>query len=176
MGTCLYVDMRPLSIAQQSRRNLSKVNCDCSRPVFRTGGGVIIIARAIAHLGGTATHFSAGGATGEHLWSHYWLTKMSPCLPSMRKTGRVRTCASTSRSSGEQYRPDTCPAPRWTMTNFASEERSTWKLNPGQFWLSAAAFRPAIGSKLTQLISAAQKQGIRCIIIGSGDALTAALA
>lgn len=40
----------------------------CSAPVFEPGGGGINVARAIAHLGGTATAiFPAGGATGEHL-------------------------------------------------------------------------------------------------------------
>ena len=40
----------------------------CTSPVFEPGGGGINVARAIAHLGGTATAiFPAGGATGEHL-------------------------------------------------------------------------------------------------------------
>ena len=40
----------------------------CSSPVFEPGGGGINVARAIAHLGGSATAiFPAGGATGEHL-------------------------------------------------------------------------------------------------------------
>lgn len=40
----------------------------CTAPVFEPGGGGINVARAIAHLGGTATAiFPAGGATGEHL-------------------------------------------------------------------------------------------------------------
>lgn len=42
----------------------------CTAPVFEPGGGGINVARAIAHLGGTATAiFPAGGATGEHLVS-----------------------------------------------------------------------------------------------------------
>lgn len=40
----------------------------CTAPVFEPGGGGINVARAIAHLGGSATAiFPAGGATGEHL-------------------------------------------------------------------------------------------------------------
>ncbi len=39
----------------------------CTAPVFEPGGGGINVARAIAHLGGSATAiFPAGGATGEH--------------------------------------------------------------------------------------------------------------
>ncbi|STE06914.1 6-phosphofructokinase [Escherichia coli] len=42
----------------------------CTAPVFEPGGGGINVARAIAHLGGSATAiFPAGGATGEHLVS-----------------------------------------------------------------------------------------------------------
>ncbi len=40
------------------------------RTAFEPGGGGINVARAIAHLGGSATAiFPAGGATGEHLVS-----------------------------------------------------------------------------------------------------------
>lgn len=42
----------------------------CTAPMFEPGGGGINVARAIAHLGGSATAiFPAGGATGEHLVS-----------------------------------------------------------------------------------------------------------
>ncbi|KYI73379.1 6-phosphofructokinase, partial [Salmonella enterica subsp. enterica serovar Typhimurium] len=39
-----------------------------SAPVFDRGGGGFIVARAFAHLGGSASvFFPAGGATGDHL-------------------------------------------------------------------------------------------------------------
>ncbi len=42
----------------------------CTAPVFEPGGGGINVARAIAHLGGSATAiFPVGGVTGEHLVS-----------------------------------------------------------------------------------------------------------
>ncbi len=54
----------------------------CTAPVFEPGGGGINVARAIAHLGGSATAgiFPAGGATGEHLVSLLADEKMSPSL------------------------------------------------------------------------------------------------
>lgn len=60
--------------------------------------------------------------------------------------------------------------------SFASLKSKFWKLNPGP---SGHKRKPAAGvklEKLTQLISAAQKQGIRCIVDSSGEALSAALA
>lgn len=112
----------------------------CSAPVFEPGGGGINVARAIAHLGGTATAiFPAGGATGEHLVA-LLADENVPVSTSMRRTGRVRTCTSTSSPAANSI-VLLCPAPRWTMTNFASLKNRYWKLNPGQFWLSAAAFR-----------------------------------
>lgn len=60
--------------------------------------------------------------------------------------------------------------------SFASLKSKFWKLNPGP---SGHKRKPAASvklEKLTQLISAAQKQGIRCIVDSSGEALSAALA
>ena len=53
----------------------------CTAPVFRTRGRRHQrVARAIAHLGGSATAiFPAGGATGEHRFL-CWRMKMSPSL------------------------------------------------------------------------------------------------
>lgn len=53
----------------------------CTAPVFEPGGGGINVARAIAHLGGTATAiFPAGGARPANIWFHCWRMKMSPSL------------------------------------------------------------------------------------------------
>lgn len=63
----------------------------CTAPVFEPGGGGINVARAIAHLGGTATAiFPAGGATGEHRY-RCWLTNRFQCRPSTPKTGPGKT-------------------------------------------------------------------------------------
>ncbi|STL95449.1 6-phosphofructokinase [Escherichia coli] len=52
----------------------------CTAPVFEPGGGGINVARAIAHLGGSATAiFPAGGATA-NTWFHCWRMKMSTSL------------------------------------------------------------------------------------------------
>ena len=46
----------------------------CTAPVFEPGGGGINVARAIAHLGGSAT------ARPANTWFHCWRMKMSPSL------------------------------------------------------------------------------------------------
>lgn len=116
------------------------------RAGIRTRRRGINVARAIAHLGGTATAiFPAGGATGEHLVA-LLADENVPVSTVDAKTGRVRTCTSTSSPAANSI-VLLCPAPRWTMTNFASLKNRYWKLNPGQFWLSAAAFRPALRSR-----------------------------
>lgn len=66
----------------------------CSSPVFEPGGGGINVARAIAHLGGSATAiFPAGGATGS-IWSPCLPMKTSRSPPSKRKTGPDKICMS----------------------------------------------------------------------------------
>ena len=67
----------------------------CTSPVFEPGGGGINVARAIAHLGGTATAiFPAGGATGEHLVA-LLADEMFPYQPSKPKTGPDKIFMST---------------------------------------------------------------------------------
>ena len=47
----------------------------CTAPVFEPGGGGINVARAIAHLGGSATAIFPANT-----WFHCWRMKMSPSL------------------------------------------------------------------------------------------------
>ena len=50
-------------------------------PVFEPGGGGINVARAIAHLGGTAAGESSRRvARPANIWFHCWRMKMSPSL------------------------------------------------------------------------------------------------
>lgn len=51
----------------------------CTSPVFEPGGGGINVARAIAHLGGTATAISCG-------WRH---RRASCCFARRRKCSRI---------------------------------------------------------------------------------------
>ena len=50
----------------------------CTAPVFEPGGGGINVARAIAHLGGSATAIFP--ARPANTWFHCWRMKMSPSL------------------------------------------------------------------------------------------------
>lgn len=52
----------------------------CTAPVFEPGGGGINVARAIAHLGGTATAIFPAVARPANIWFHCWRMKMSPSL------------------------------------------------------------------------------------------------
>lgn len=52
----------------------------CTAPVFEPGGGGINVARAIAHLGGSATAIFPVGVRPANIWFHCWLMKMSPSL------------------------------------------------------------------------------------------------
>ena len=138
----------------------------CTAPVFEPGGGGINVARAIAHLGGSATAiFPAGGATGEHL---------------------------VSLLADENVPVATVEAKDWTRQNlhvhveasaalnedeFRQLEEQVLEIESGAILVISGSLPPGVKlEKLTQLISAAQKQGIRCIIDSSGEALSAALA
>lgn len=118
----------------------------CSAPVFEPGGGGINVARAIAHLGGTATAiFPAGGATGEHLVA-LLADENVPVSTVDAKDWTRQNLHVHVESSGEQYR-FVMPGATLDDDEFASLKNRYWKLNPGQFWLSAAAFRPALRSR-----------------------------
>ncbi len=49
----------------------------CSAPVFEPGGGGINVARAIVHLGGTATALFPAGARRASIWSRCLMMKRS---------------------------------------------------------------------------------------------------
>ncbi len=119
----------------------------------------------LRYLEGAATAiFPAGGVTGEHLVALLAATKMSPCLPSMRKTDASKPAR--PRRVQRRIPVSFCYARRHADDDeFRQLEEQYWKLNPGQSWLSAAAFRPALRSRTTQLISAAQKQGISAALL-----------
>ena len=51
----------------------------CTAPVFEPGGGGINVARAIAHLGGSATAIFPA-VRPANIWFHCWQMKMSPSL------------------------------------------------------------------------------------------------
>lgn len=67
----------------------------CTSPVFEPGGGGINVARAIAHLGGTATAIFPAGEQPENILLHCSPTKMFPYLPSKPKTGPDKIFMST---------------------------------------------------------------------------------
>lgn len=76
----------------------------CTAPVFEPGGGGINVARAIAHLGGTATAiFPAGGATGEHLVS-LLAHENVPVATVEAKDWTRQNLHVHVEASGEQYR------------------------------------------------------------------------
>lgn len=52
----------------------------CTAPVFEPGGGGINVARAIAHLGGSATAIFRRVVRPANIWFHCWQMKMSPSL------------------------------------------------------------------------------------------------
>lgn len=79
-------------------------------------------------------------------------------------------------SSGEQYR-FVMPGATLDDDEFRQLEEQVLEIESGAILVISGSLPPGVKvEKLTQLISAAQKQGIRCIIDSSGDALTAALA
>ena len=128
----------------------------CTAPVFEPGGGGINVARAIAHLGGSATAiFPAGGATGAKDWT--------------RQNLHVHV-----EASGEQYR-FVMPGAALNEDEFRQLEEQVLEIESGAILVISGSLPPGVKlEKLTQLISAAQKQGIRCIVDSSGEALSAA--
>lgn len=148
----------------------------CSAPVFEPGGGGINVARAIAHLGGTATAiFPAGGATGEHLVA-LLADENVPVSTVDAKDWTRQNLHVHVESSGEQYR-FVMPGATLDDDEFRQLEEQVLEIESGAILVISGSLPPGVKvEKLTQLISAAQKQGIRCIIDSSGDALTAALA
>lgn len=147
----------------------------CSAPVFEPGGGGINVARAITFLGGKVTAiFPAGGATGEHLVSLLADERVTVETVNARDWTRQNLHVHID-TSGEQYR-FVMPGAMLTDDEFRQLEEKVLTIEPGSLLVISGSLPPGVQlEKLTQLIKSVQKQGIRCIIDSSGDALSAAL-
>ena len=79
-------------------------------------------------------------------------------------------------SSGEQYR-FVMPGAALTDEEFYQLQDQVLEIESGALLVISGSLPPGVQlEKLTRLITTAQKQGIRCIVDSSGEALTAALA
>lgn len=147
----------------------------CSAPVFEPGGGGINVARAIVHLGGSATAlFPAGGATGEHLVSLLHDEQVAVETISARDWTRQNLHVHVE-STGEQYR-FVMPGAALTDDELRQLEEKVLAIAPGAILVISGSLPPGVGvEKLQQLIKAARQKGIRLIVDSSGDALAAAL-
>ncbi|EOT1169229.1 6-phosphofructokinase II [Cronobacter dublinensis] len=147
----------------------------CSAPVFEPGGGGINVARAIVHLGGSATAlFPAGGATGEHLVSLLHDEQVAVETISARDWTRQNLHVHVE-STGEQYR-FVMPGAALTDDELRQLEEKVLAIEPGAILVISGSLPPGVGvEKLQQLIKAARQKGIRLIVDSSGDALAAAL-
>ncbi|MGF6564786.1 6-phosphofructokinase II [Kosakonia cowanii] len=147
----------------------------CTSPVFEPGGGGINVARAIAHLGGKATAiFPAGGATGEHLTA-LLADEHVPTLCVQTADWTRQNLHVHVEASGDQYR-FVMPGAALSEDEFRQIEEKVLTIESGAILVISGSLPPGVQlEKLTQLITVAQKQGIRCIIDSSGDALAAAL-
>ncbi|ELQ5994682.1 6-phosphofructokinase II [Cronobacter dublinensis] len=147
----------------------------CSAPVFEPGGGGINVARAIVHLGGSATAlFPAGGATGEHLVSLLHDEQVAVETISARDWTRQNLHVHVE-STGEQYR-FVMPGAALTDDELRQLKEKVLAIEPGAILVISGSLPPGVGvEKLQQLIKAARQKGIRLIVDSSGDALAAAL-
>ncbi|MGK0704831.1 6-phosphofructokinase II [Yokenella regensburgei] len=147
----------------------------CSSPVFEPGGGGINVARAITFLGGRACAiFPAGGATGEHLVA-LLADEHVPVITVEAKDWTRQNLHVHVQSSGEQYR-FVMPGAAVTENEFRQLEEKVLQIRTGSLLVISGSLPPGIGSqRLVKLIRAAQKNGIRCIVDSSGEALAAAL-
>ena len=148
----------------------------CTAPVFEPGGGGINVARAIAHLGGSATAiFPAGGATGEHLVS-LLADENVPVATVEAKDWTRQNLHVHVEASGEQYR-FVMPGAALNEDEFRQLEEKVLAIPRGALLVISGSLPPGVKTeKLTSLIQAAQQRDIRCIVDSSGEALHAALA
>ncbi|HFZ8157822.1 TPA: 6-phosphofructokinase II [Salmonella enterica subsp. enterica serovar Zanzibar] len=131
----------------------------CSAPVFEPGGGGINVARAIAHLGGTATAiFPAGGATGEHLVA-LLADENVPVSTVDAKDWTRQNLHVHVESSGEQYR-FVMPGATLDDDEFRQLEEQVLEIESGAILVISGSLPPGVKvEKLTQLISAALALG-----------------
>jgi len=147
----------------------------CTAPVFEPGGGGINVARAIVHLGGRATAiFPAGGATGEHLAALLADEKVTTIQVATHDWTRQNLHVHVE-GSGEQYR-FVMPGAALSDDEFRQLEEKVLNIEEGSLLVISGSLPPGVRvEKMGQLITAAQKNGLRCIIDSSGEALAAAL-
>ncbi len=148
----------------------------CTAPVFEPGGGGINVARAIAHLGGTATAiFPAGGATGEHLVS-LLAHENVPVATVEAKDWTRQNLHVHVEASGEQYR-FVMPCAGLNEDEFRQLEEQVLEIESGAIPVISGSLPPGCeAGKINPTDFRCAKQGIRCIIDSSGEALSAALA
>ena len=147
----------------------------CTSPVFEPGGGGINVARAIAHLGGTATAiFPAGGATGEHLVA-LLADENVPVSTVEAKDWTRQNLHVHVESSGEQYR-FVMPGATLHQDELQKLQDKVTHIPAGSLLVISGSLPPGVSLEaFVALIKAAQQQGLRLIIDSSGDALAAAL-
>lgn len=147
----------------------------CSAPVFEPGGGGINVARAIVHLGGKATAiFPAGGATGEYLVSLLADEQVAVDTVDAHDWTRQNLHVHVE-STHEQYR-FVMPGATLSEDEFRQLEEKVLAIESGALLVISGSLPPGVKTeRLTQLIRAAQQNGIRCIVDSSGEALSAAL-
>ncbi len=148
----------------------------CSAPVFEPGGGGINVARAISHLGGSATAiFPAGGATGEHLTALLRDEQVAVCPVVTQDWTRQNLHVQVEKSL-EQYR-FVMPGAALNDDEFGLLRAKALAIPAGALLVISGSLPPGVAvDKLCELVGAAQKAGIGCIVDSSGEALSATLA
>jgi hexose kinase, 1-phosphofructokinase family len=147
----------------------------CSSPVFEPGGGGINVARAIVFLGGKATAiFPVGGATGEHLAELLTEEHVPVECVKAREWTRQNLHVHVS-TSGEQYR-FVMPGATLHDAEIRQLEEKVTEIEAGSLLVISGSLPPGVTlERLVQLITSAQRHGVRCVIDSSGEALSAAL-
>ena len=130
----------------------------CTAPVFEPGGGGINVARAIAHLGGSATAiFPAGGATGEHLVS-LLADENVPVATVEAKDWTRQNLHVHVEASGEQYR-FVMPGAALNEDEFRQLEEQVLEIESGAILVISGSLPPGVKlEKLTQLHSPQLRQ------------------
>lgn len=151
-----------------------KLRCDV--PHFEPGGGGINVARAIVHLGGSATAlFPIGGPTGQHLAELLVAEGISidtlDTLDWTRQNLHVHV-----ENSQEQYR-FVMPGARLSQTELTQLGNKLEQLASGAILVISGSLPPGVSvDQLQMLVGSAQRRGVRCVIDSSGPALAACLA
>ncbi|MBW7984333.1 6-phosphofructokinase II [Enterobacillus tribolii] len=147
----------------------------CTTPVFEPGGGGINVARAIVHLEGQATAiFPCGGATGEHLQALLVQEGVNIEAVTTQDWTRQNLHVHTE-STGEQYR-FVMPGAKLSAAELALIGERLAAIPSGSLLVISGSLPPGVDTgSLRDLLQQAQRQGLRCILDSSGDALAAGL-